>query len=153
MRPLRNAALLLFTLALCTTSTLCQSLDAASLKGIHSVSIAIDGTVGNPCGISQDDITTSVKFIVGQSPLRIVGHSTFNIYVSVIVMDDCTASSVSVQVLAPATIDGTGVWDAAATVWGKAGLLTGPNQRTRVLEQIEADCKTLVVDWNSVNHK
>lgn len=152
MRPLRNAALLLITLAVWTTATLCQSVDAASLKGIHSATILIDGAAGNPCSISEDDITTSIKFIVGQSALRIVEHSTFDIYISLVVMDDCTATHVSVQVLAPVTIAGTGVQDAAATVWDKGALLTGPNQRTRVLEKIEDFCKKLVVDWNSVNH-
>ena len=153
MKALRNMALLVFAFALFEHAMLCQSSDADSLKGITAVGVLVDGTLLNPCGISKEEVITSVKFIIGQSSIRLSDKSTYSVYVSINSLDDCVASPVDVYVVAPVTVIGTGTTDYGALVWNKGGVLSGPNQKERILAQVESFCKSMVVDWNSVNHK
>lgn len=100
MRIVRNGVPFVIVLALCWNAAPFQTPNASNLKGIHSVNLLVDRAKSNPCGISEDDITTSVKFILGQSSLHITeAHSPFIGYVNLNIMEDCHASSVSVQLL------------------------------------------------------
>jgi hypothetical protein len=150
---IRTVLLLCFTIGSLGNITLCQTKAAYHLTGIKSVSVLTDGVDSHPCGISQTDVTTSVKFIIGQSNLQISDTSDYAIYVNITVKaKKCDVAYVAVQLLAPATVDGTGVVVPVTTIWDTAQLLGGrSNFRNRVLSEIENECKQLVVDWNSVN--
>ena len=153
MKALRTSVI--FLLALGVSGKAVFAIDPTSLKGIRQVDVLVDGTEHNACGITTDDVKTSVKFIVGQSTLRIVDSptSTFSIIVSLVSLEGCAATSIDIEVVAPVTVIGTGVTDYAAIIWSKGGVMTGPRQGQRALEEIEALCKQLVVDWNTANPK
>jgi len=132
---------------------LCQTKAAYHLTGIRSVSVFTDGLDKTPCGISETDVITNVKFIIGQSTMEISESSDYSIYINIAVKTKtCDVAYVSVQVLAPATVKGTEIVVPLANIWDTAQLLGGrSNFRNRVLSEVENGCKQLVVDWNSVN--
>ena len=154
MKALRTSVLLLFALSVSGRAVFGQSsLEAASLKGITAVGILVDGTEHNACGITTQDVKTSVKFIVGQSSLHINADTPFSIIVEIVPLEGCAATSIDISVVAPVTIIGTGERDYAARIWSKGGVMAGPSQGPRALERIESFCKQLVVDWNTANPK
>jgi hypothetical protein len=153
MKALRSIAILVFAFGLSEHAVLCQGIDASNLKGIKVVHVLVEETDQNTCGISDDDVITSVKFIIGQSSIQLSDKSPFHLYVSINSLEGCSASSVSVQVLASVTIIGTGETAVDVPIWEKTGLLAGADQKRRILETVERYCKNMVVDWNSVNHK
>jgi len=133
-----GAAILVFSVG-CLNA---QSVEGHSLKGIKTIGVLVDGLDRPRCGLSADDVTTSVKYVVGESAVTVKdGLQPFMLYVNVNLLDDCSASNVKVEVLTSAMISATGVWVADADIWDKSGLLTGRNQKARILEVIEEDCK------------
>jgi hypothetical protein len=154
MKAPRPVVVLVIAFGLFAKVMVSQTVAAKSLRGIKAVNILVDGVDGNACGISKDEVITSVKFIVGQSAIHLTEEQTpFAIYVNIASSDGCTASSVSVQMLAEVTINGSGEYDGAATIWNKGEILTGPHEKMEILGDIESMCKRLVVDWASVNKK
>jgi hypothetical protein len=153
MKAMRYIAQLMFAFCMFQHAMLCQSIDASSLKGIKEISVVVEGLGNNACGVSKEDVTTSVKFIIGQSAIRLSDTALYHAYVVLSSLEGCTASSVHLYVTAPVTIQGTGVTDYAAFIWNEGGILSGPDQKARILAQIESYCKSMVVDWNSVNHQ
>lgn len=152
MKVLRKLLILsLFCLCVLVNKALSQSYQAIALKGMEEFDIVMDLNTDSPCGISKDDINTRVRYVVGQSTIRLVTFSPHSIYVNVNALSTCSAAEVSVFVISPVTINGTGVVLKEAFIWNKSALLSGSNLRTRVLQELEDDCKALVVDWNSVN--
>ena len=149
MRRIGAIASVLVLFATCLNA---QTFEAKNLKGIKTVTIAIDGLSTPQCGLSQADVKTSVKYVVGQSAVNIVDtYLPTVLSVNLILMDDCSASFVALQLYTPATVDETGTLDPTATIWHNGALMTGPNQRQRILDKIEEFSKVFVVDWNSVN--
>jgi hypothetical protein len=130
-----------------------QTPDAVHLKGMRKGILIVEGFSKPECGLSADDLKTSASFIVSQSDLKIEnsGLEPFALYINVILMDNCSAAAVSLEVLTTVTVDGTGTRVGDASIWGQKALLTGSDERTRILSQVEEFCKKFVVDWNSVN--
>jgi hypothetical protein len=134
------------------SDSVAQSSPAAPhLRGVKEVTILVEPFQSSACGLNVDDVTTSVSFILGQSAIKIGNNASIIIYVNVNNMDNCLTSNVTLEVLAPVTVLGTNTFVTNATIWDVQELMTGGNQRSRILETVEELCKRLVVDWNSVN--
>lgn len=142
--------LLITLIAMLPTLLQGETPDADVLKGLKGVEIVIEGFKAPQCGVSADDLKTSVDFILGQSSLSTRGITPFFLDVRVTFLPDCRASIVELGVFTTTEIITTKEM-AFARIWSWGTFITGDDQRSRALAQLETGCKKLVVDWNSVN--
>jgi hypothetical protein len=139
---------------LLATSATANDSDALPLKGLKTFRIVIEDLPPEAakCGIYKVGVETSLRFILGQSRMKITsqGLTMSGIYARINALPNC-AMSVSLQVLADVVITQNNQKDDAATIWDQEILSTGPNSGQAAQENIEQLAKQLVNDWNSVN--
>jgi len=147
------AILALAVLVVPRQASVAQSNSVHLLRGIKSFDIVLDVSQ-NRCGVSQDDIKTSVIFVLSQSRMRILKESRGSsswLDLTVNITDNCNAADVYIYAYSYATVTTNGEHDYVA-LWRSGAILSGSdNLRQRVLDEVAARAKALVVAWSSAN--
>ena len=141
--------------SLCPQVVSAQTVQALGLVGIREVGILIErldkGAAG--CGVDTQTLTTSLKFVLQQSRIKISDNPDDKpyLYLNLNILPDCTAS-VMLILFAGATIDHT-QRHVTANVWQDGGLMTSYKHtaRQRISNYVESLAKKFVVDWNFAN--
>lgn len=139
---------------LLATTAWAQDIRAAPLAGLRTFGVAVEPLDADAikCGITQDDLSTSIHFILGQSRMTLTDDLVNRpyVYLDVTVLSNCSASY-QLSVIAPVTIQATNKPDYSATIWNEGGLRTGGNPQLDTTAAVEGVTKQLVNDWNSAN--
>jgi hypothetical protein len=128
-----------------------QSYEARYLKGLKSFHIIVETIPSNSCGVTEDDVRSSVQFVLTQSRIHIIQNAENWIYVNVGVLNNCSAADIYISVIVPVTLLQTKRF-ASGEIWRDGKLLGGvSDMQSRVMSAVEQVMKNLVVDWSSVN--
>lgn len=122
------------------------------MRGLYTFDIRVEdlSPASSHCGITKDAIEREVRFVVGQSKIKLAETAIdASIYVSVTLLNNCV-SNYGVQVLAPVKILKSGV-EAIPSIWQSGGVRSGGEPRADTLLAVSEDTKEFVNDWNSVN--
>ena len=126
---------------------------AENLTGLNSFNILVEGlpNAAAQCGITKVDLDTELRFVLGQSRIKLTTSLPAEglISLAVNVLPNCV-SSYDLEVLTNTTILKTGQ-SAPAAIWGNGGVRSGGNPKTDTLTAVDQMTKQLVNDWNSVN--
>jgi hypothetical protein len=147
--------LLLATILLPTPST-AQRFPRPELAGLNQFALFIEDLDedAKACGVNQDAIETSVRFIAQQSRMRIGarGPGDPHIYVSITALKNCSVA-VGLSVGTRVVIQRTNKAADGAKIWGQHVISAGPRPSTakRVSDDVESMMKELVVDWSGAN--
>jgi hypothetical protein len=130
------------------------SREAAPLKGLTTFFILIEAVPPEAaeCGIDKESVETSLRFILGQSRMKITSDelAANDIYVRVNVLQRCIFN-IELQVLTAVTITQTNQKYHEAVIWEREVLGSVANAGQATQQNIERLAKALVNDWNSVN--
>jgi hypothetical protein len=124
------------------------------LKGLTAFNIVVDVTE-SACGPSEDDVKTSIKYVLAGSPVRTSPTADSSLYVNVVYLKDCSAAHISFGVETDARVLDTHAIAIDATIWGgqtNGTLLSGSDDMSnRILEVVETQTKQFVVAWSAEN--
>ena len=154
MKILQTAFVALSIIAVATTSASARTYQTKNLAGLTRFFLIIDGLNDNwkMCGVTKESLETSLRFILGQSKIKLVedGGEQGVIALSVNVNRNC---AINYDILVK-----TNVWILAtkqialgATIWNEGWVMSGGNAAVDFSGLIENAAKVLVNDWNSVN--
>jgi hypothetical protein len=102
------------------------------------------------CGILKIELENRLRFILGQSSIRIVDDTADGaISLEVNVLRSC-ASNVQLSVFSRVTLHSTGKASYAVT-WQEGFLQDGRDARTQIGNSVESLVRQLVNEWNLVN--
>jgi hypothetical protein len=131
-----------------------------ALRGMASADIVIEAISeeATACGVTKSALDTSVRFVLGQSRIKINSSVTFpTIYININVIrlkgiDFCVFNYFA-AFRAPAIVISNNAFVAGADLWSEGGIGAYPRSETRraVTENIEGLIKNLVVEWNKTN--
>jgi hypothetical protein len=127
-----------------------QTVEASHLRGIQGFSVVIEdlSSSAQQCGITRQELDTSLRFILSQSKIIIDKDQGAIIDLNVTVSDNCDASVV-LKVITPAkTLITNKVLP--ASIWRQGMLILG-HAKIYIDSAVEDLAKKLVVDWSSVN--
>ena len=129
-------------------------------RGIASVDIVI-GAISEEataCGVTKSALDTSVRFVLGQSRIKINSSAPLpHIYIGIGMIrlkeiDFCVFNYFA-AFRAPARVISNNAVVADAALWSESFIGAYPRSETRraVTETIEGSIKNLVVEWNKTN--
>jgi hypothetical protein len=130
-----------------------------ALRGIASADIVIENLseAATACGVTKSVLDTSVRFVLGQSRIKIDSSADPYIYINVNVIRlkeiDLCVFNYFVAFRAAARVISNNVIVTGADLWSQGGVGAYPRSETRraVTENIEGLTKNLVVEWNKTN--
>jgi anti-sigma-K factor RskA len=146
----------LATISLPAAAQNLQNFNAYPLGGITKFAILVEPMSPDAarCGITADQVETSVRFIIGQSKMELSSLNSDpllpEIYVNVTALSNCAAFA-SLEVKTTVTILASKQLWTGATIWDAGVIRTGPNAGQSVADIVERLAKQLVNDWNTVN--
>jgi hypothetical protein len=123
------------------------------LQGLKTMSVLVEGIDSNSCGLTADQVKTSVLYTLSQSRISVssnLGVPT-DLYINIDILSDCSAADIDIELSTIATIMQTKRIVFNAGVWKAGTLLTGGDMESRVNSSVNELTQQFVVDWNAAN--